>query len=232
GSLKSSRESPGFPAPASAWADQVFDGRLNPYAVIADRVLSIDLPARSEDGDEDTLTVRGGLRSYSSDLRITADEMDFRGGPASVRAPGRLTLQAATSVWTYRLGTSAETGGGGAVDPALAPEMLDLSTRDLAALADGFTDITIGRSGVGNLMRLGDAFAMTTVKATGEARQVDASLKDDVALLADHFIVEGDFRAPLDDLTLTGRTAEIRRVNLHTPNNATVDSGLLRTESC
>ena len=123
---------------ASEWAKQVFDGWLNPFAVAASGLISISLPAQADDGDEDTLTVQGGLRSWSGNISITTDEVDFLGGPDSVKASGTLNLKAATSVWTYRLGTSAETGGGGAVDPALAPKMLDLPTRDLAALANGF----------------------------------------------------------------------------------------------
>ncbi|MFN5437746.1 MAG: hypothetical protein ACK5ES_24520, partial [Planctomyces sp.] len=203
---------------ASEWAEQVFDGWLNPFAVAASGLISISLPAQADDGDEDTLTVQGGLRSWSGNISITTDEVDFLGGPDSVKASGTLNLKAATSVWTYRLGTSAETGGGGAVDPALAPKMLDLPTRDLAALANGFTSITIGRNDTGNLMRLGDAFSMTTVKATGEARAIDASIKDPLTLLTDSLIVEGDFRTPLDPLLITANTAEVRRLNLHTPN--------------
>ena len=104
--------------------------------------------------------------------------------------------------------------------------MLDLPTRDLAALADGFTLVTIGRNAAGSSMRVGDAFAMQTIKATGEAREVDASFKDNTRLLAESFLVEGDARAPLDTLTLVGKSAEIRRVNVHTPNNSNPDSGL------
>ncbi|MFM8478139.1 MAG: hypothetical protein ACKOEO_20330, partial [Planctomycetaceae bacterium] len=211
---------------ASEWMDQVFDGRLNPYAVIADKLLTIDLPPRDGSGDEDTLTALGGIRSWSGAVRITADEMDFLGGPATIRGTDELVLKSATSVWTTRLGTAAETGGGSPIDPALAPQTLDLPTRDVAALADGFRKVTIGRGDAGNLMRLGDAFDMTAIKATGEARVVDARIKDTLLLLAEHFIIEGDFRAPLDDITLTGDSAEIRRVNLHTPNNSTPDSGL------
>ncbi|MEI7699746.1 MAG: hypothetical protein WCK86_08130, partial [Planctomycetia bacterium] len=211
---------------ASAWADQLFDGRLNPYAVIVDGLLTIDLPAVTDSGDEDTLNVVAGLRSHSGDIRINADEIDLLGGPGSVQGIGGLSLQSATPVWKYRLGTSAETSGGSPIDSSLAAKTLDLPTSELAAFADGFQQITIGRDGQGNAMRLGDAFDMTTVKATGQTRVVDARIKDNLHLLADQFIVEGDFRSPLDTLTLTGNSAEIRRVNLHTPNNANPDSGL------
>ena len=78
-------------------------------------------------------------------------------------------------------------------------------------------------------MRLGDAAASTVVKATGVPRIVDATIKDPLTLLAEEFIVEGDFQVPADSLTVRGRTMEILRANLHTPNNATPDSGLTAT---
>jgi hypothetical protein len=107
---------------ASEWAEQVFDGWLNPFAVAASGLISISLPAQADDGDEDTLTVQGGVRSWSGNISITADEVDFLAGPATIKAPGTFNLKASSSVWTYRLGTSAETGGGGAVDPRSHPK--------------------------------------------------------------------------------------------------------------
>jgi hypothetical protein len=75
-------------------------------------------------------------------------------------------------------------------------------------------------------MRLGDAFSMTTVKATGEARIIDASIKDPLDLLTDVLFVEGDFRVPEDPLRIQAGITTITRTNLHTPNNSTPDSGL------
>ncbi|MFM8479385.1 MAG: hypothetical protein ACKOEO_26650, partial [Planctomycetaceae bacterium] len=210
---------------AADWADQVFDGALNPWALVVTGSLNIALPP-STSSEEYGLTVRGGLRSWSGNIRLTADEMDFLGGSSTVIAPGTLTLRATSPVWTYRLGTSAETGGGSAADPAHAPKMLDFPTSDLAALADGFTHLTIGRPQAGNTMRLGDAFSMTTVKATGEERIIDASIKDPLDLLTDVLFVEGDFRVPVDPLSIQANATTIARTNLHTPNNSTPDSGL------
>ncbi|MFN9291425.1 MAG: hypothetical protein ACK6EB_25405, partial [Planctomyces sp.] len=158
--------------------------------------------------------------------QLTADELDFLGGNSSIVAPGALNLRAASNVWTYRLGTAAETGGGAIAAPAFAIRTLDLPTRDLAALADGFSDITIGRSAAGNTMRLGDAFNMTSIKATGESRLIDASIKDPLELLTDALFVEGDFRVPLNPLVIHAGSTTILRTNVHTPNNSTPDSGL------
>ncbi len=180
-------------APAE-WAAQVFDGGANPYALAAHGLVTVSLPAA-----DSVLTVRGAVAAYAGhDLRLTADEMDFFGGPGSLRGSGELTVLAASDPWTYRLGTAAETGGGDDVQGAGRAGTLDLTTRDLAVLADGYSRVTIGRGTAGNEMRIGDAFAMTVVKATQEPRVVDASWKDQTWLLADTFVVEGDARAPLD----------------------------------
>ncbi|MGV2336685.1 MAG UNVERIFIED_CONTAM: hypothetical protein LVR18_22135 [Planctomycetaceae bacterium] len=72
---------------------------------------------------------------------------------------------------------------------------------------------------------------MTQVKATGLPRVQDASIKDPISLLAQTFIVEGDFRVPDSPLTMRGRTLEVRRTNLHTPDNANPDAGLYSTET-
>ncbi|MFM7055829.1 MAG: hypothetical protein ACKO2P_02790, partial [Planctomycetota bacterium] len=210
---------------SAAWAEQVFDGALNPAALIVGSSLSITLPTYA-DTDEDALTADGWLRSYTGNLSVTADEIEFLGGPGAVKAPGALTLRSATDPWTYRLGTAAEAQSGAPLSQLVAPQSLDLNTRDLAALADGFATITIGRGTVGNAMRIGDAYSMTAVKATGVPRVVDATVKDETTLLAEDFVVEGDFRVPDHPLALRGRTMEIMRANLHTPDNATTDAGL------
>ncbi|HCP13894.1 MAG TPA: hypothetical protein DIT89_16290, partial [Planctomycetaceae bacterium] len=215
---------------ASDWALQVFDGALNPYAVVAKGAISVRLPSFSQD-DEDGLTVDGRIRSYAGTMTLTADEMDFQGGQGSVQAPLALTIQSATSVWSYRLGTAAEAQSGAPLSTVVAPNSLDLTTRDLAALADGFESITIGRSDAGNKMRIGDAYDMTVVKATGVPRIQNAEIKDEITLWAEQFIVEGDFRVPDNPLTLHGRTLEVMRANLHTPENATPDSGLSATRT-
>ncbi|MFN5624581.1 MAG: hypothetical protein ACK5DM_11595, partial [Planctomyces sp.] len=215
---------------ASEWSNQMFDGALNPVAVAAKGPVSVTLPIFSNN-DEDGLIVDGRLKSYTGAMTLTADEMDFRGGQGSVQAPGALTIRAATAVWSYRLGTAAESQSGAPLSTILAPNSLDLTTRDVAALADGFTEITIGRSDAGNLMRIGDAYNLTQVKATGLPRVQDASIKDPISLLAQTFIVEGDFRVPDSPLSMQGHTLDVRRTNLHMPDNANPDAGLYSTET-
>ncbi|MFO0537022.1 MAG: hypothetical protein ACK524_20300, partial [Planctomyces sp.] len=129
------------------------------------------------------------------------------------------------------LGTAAEAQSGAPLSTVVAPNSLDLTPRDVAAVADGFASITIGRSGAGNKMRIGDAYDMTIVKATGIPRVQNAEVKDEITLWAETFVVEGDFRVPENPLTLHGRTLEVMRANLHTPENATPDSGLSSTRT-
>ncbi|MEY4181071.1 MAG: hypothetical protein RLY70_4646, partial [Planctomycetota bacterium] len=215
------------------WKDQISDSGSNPYAVSINGDFKLTLPAReaptaeNATGDEDTLRVLGSLRSYGGDLMLTADELDFLGGANSIRGTKKFEIRAATPVWTYRLGTSAEGAGGGIIDPIYAPGMLDLPTRDIEALADGFTLIDIGSSAAGNEMKIGDLFNMTKVKFTGVPRFVDASIKDAITLRSEEFLIEGDARAPQDAITLIGKSAQVMRTNVHTPNLSNIDAGLI-----
>jgi hypothetical protein len=72
---------------AADWADQIFDGALNPWALVVTGSLDISLPP-STSSEEYGLTVRGGLRSWTGNIRLTADEMDFLGGSSTVIAAG------------------------------------------------------------------------------------------------------------------------------------------------
>src|SRR5262249_13963347 len=79
------------------------------------------------------------LAAGANDLTITADEIDFTGGN-TISGSGALLLQPNNPLAAIKLGAAAA-GNPGPVDGAL-----DLSTTDLAALANGFTSIRIGRT--------------------------------------------------------------------------------------
>jgi hypothetical protein len=182
---------------SEAWRNQVFDTNMNPVAMAIGGNITVRLPAQTtaqESAVNDALLIDARVRSYLGNVTLIADKMDFTGGAGTIQGPGTATLQAATAAWTYRLGTAAEIPTGAKVDPNLAPRSLDLSADDMAALADGFTQIIVGRTGAGNEIRLGDLFDMTKVKATGDARVVNASLKDQVRMIGDRFIIQGDVR--------------------------------------
>src|SRR5205085_3772867 len=79
-------------------------------------------------------------------LSLTSDEIDFKGGANSVSGSGTVLLQPTTDTTAIDIGTP--TGG-----------TLQLSVTDLAALADGFTSITVGRlSGTAAIVMAGATF--------------------------------------------------------------------------
>ncbi|HCP12093.1 MAG TPA: hypothetical protein DIT89_07140, partial [Planctomycetaceae bacterium] len=82
------------------WADQVFDGALNPFAAISSGLIDITLPTAAQPNGYG-LTIDGQLRSTTGSLTFTVDELDFLGGPASVQAPGELTIRSASNPWHY-----------------------------------------------------------------------------------------------------------------------------------
>jgi filamentous hemagglutinin family protein len=66
-------------------------------------------------------------------IRLTGREINFIGGSSSIQGQGELILQPSSNSQGIRLGDSLETTA------------LDLTGSDLAAIADGFEQITIGR---------------------------------------------------------------------------------------
>ena len=75
-----------------------------------------------------TVTTSGG------DVTLAASEIDFTGGPGSVSGSGILTLQPGTLTQAIDIGRGSEGG------------QFDLTQTDLAALANGFAEIIIGRA--------------------------------------------------------------------------------------
>ncbi|MFY9240353.1 MAG: hypothetical protein WAO78_16040, partial [Roseovarius sp.] len=99
-----------------------------------------------------------------TDITLTANEIDFEGGRNTIMGSGLLTVQATTTDWIYRLGSAADTIAG--ADQDLAGTMT-LGRRELEALKDGFSLITIGREDAGNEMFLGDAMPNPEAKGSG-----------------------------------------------------------------
>lgn len=88
-----------------------------------------------------TLGLTAGLGGSGLSIDLQADEIDFPGGFGVIQAPGRLSIQAVTPGQSIVLGQMGDSG----------PGALDLTAIDLAALANGFSDIVIGGlSTVGN----------------------------------------------------------------------------------
>ena len=106
------------------------------------------------------------------------------------------------------------------------------SSRDIAAIADGFDEIHIGRSDYLNTMKLGDVIVADVVKRTGVQRDDTtrvASWRDDTFLYSDTMTIAGNVQAPKDILQINTRKLSIGSKNLHDPEGLP-DSGLFARE--
>jgi len=93
-----------------------------------------------------TLTLADSAQ-FAAAMILEGTEIDLAGGAGSVSGSGALTLIPATNAAAINVGTAA---GAGAAS-------LDLSATDLAALADGFASLTIGRAAGTHVIAIGDA---------------------------------------------------------------------------
>ncbi len=124
------------------------------------------------------LNLASTLTGGANDVTLSGDEIDLNGGANSVAGTGNLTLAPGAAAAT--IGVAGGTG------------TLDLSAADLAALADGFTTITIGDSAAG----IG-------------AVDVDAvTFADDIFIVGGSIAVTG-LNAGTNRATLTARTGSI-----------------------
>jgi hypothetical protein len=142
----------------------------------------------------------GNIKTNSPDRDITlfVDDLDIFSGANTISGSGVLVLQANSPVWHYRLGTAAETVAGADVARATFAAALELSTRDLAALADGFSQITIGRPATGNTTIFGDA-----------------SFRDKAIFYSEIITVAGDVQIAADAAEFYARLLEVKREDLH-----------------
>ena len=184
--------------------------------------------------DDATLTLMSGqIRAASAmqPISLTADDMDFESGEDRISGSGALTLRSTHHAISYRLGSGAETLSGDDRSDDGDDGYLNLSMRDLAALADGFSQIAIGHRFDGdalhpaNEMVIGDVEDATVVPGTGLARVVHAALRDNISLSANRIDVQGDAQVPGNVLEMQGRLLQINAVNLHVPMGLP-DSGL------
>ena len=173
-------------------------------------------------GREALLTLQSGTLSTGSGggaITLVADDIDFASGDNRVAGLGLLTIRSASAQQHYRLGSAAQSMFGRDSSTAGATGSLDLSMRDLSALANGFTLISVGHAGPGVLMRIGDIEDATVGQFSFSAR-----LDDEARLFADRIEVVGDVQSS-QRLTLDAGGIKIERQNIHDPNGAP-DSGL------
>ncbi|ETR65827.1 MAG: hypothetical protein OMM_13656, partial [Candidatus Magnetoglobus multicellularis str. Araruama] len=104
------------------------------------------------------LTLRSGQISTAAsgnDIHLVADDVDFRAGSGTISGTGNLTLQAKTDGSVYKIG-AVESNTGNDFSDAGPDGAMDMSMRDLEAIADGFALITIGNDDPDTVMYIGD----------------------------------------------------------------------------
>ncbi|NJL48772.1 MAG: hypothetical protein HC929_16445 [Leptolyngbyaceae cyanobacterium SM2_5_2] len=123
------------------------------------------------------ITVGPGAAGDS--IVLTSDGLNFVGGAGSVQAPGRLLIRTADSTVGIAVGTPGDTG----------PANLDLATTDLAALANGFSEIVLGNGSTIGPITLGS----------------DVTFSDPVILRSRSLDTTGGSLSGIDNASLTLR---------------------------
>ena len=103
---------------------------------------NISITGNATVGSSAQFTVGTGIIAFTgtvglgaNNVTFTGDEINFNGGAGSVTGTGSIVLQSGTNGVTINVGNAVNNAG-----------ELDLQTTDINALADGFTQITIGRN--------------------------------------------------------------------------------------
>lgn len=220
------------------WRGLISDGN-DPYAVVASNG-NIEITLFQPDALLNLTSGKLSNRLATGNITLTADDLDFRSGANMVEGTNNLTIQAQQLAQLYRLGTAAETfTGNDLIDAGIndTPAM-ELSNRDLAAIADGFANLTIGRLNSGNTMILGDIFQGEIIrnKLAGEPdypRTIAAQqpeFRDTTILLSDRLEVRGDARATGENLTFKANTAQIYPLSNHEVTGSGVTAANLKLE--
>jgi filamentous hemagglutinin family protein len=118
---------------------------IAPGNFVIDFTGPVSTPSAVEFGG-DRVVFRNTLDVGSSNLTLSADDINLLGGANSVRGSGDLLMQPRTSSAAIDLGSPA----GGAAE-------FSLSTADLAALRDGFRTVTVGRANGAHDVTIGSA---------------------------------------------------------------------------
>jgi len=162
---------------------------------------------------ENTLNLRA-ISTSSDDgetgnISLTGNEINLLGGENSVSSNGKLTLESASENQSITLGGFENT------------EALNLTTSDLATLADGFASITIGKSenagtitiySSGNSNNNGVTFhdpvtiQAETITGTGTITGTDDAK---ITLNANRDLLTGDISAP-GDISITSIQGDVK----------------------
>jgi len=155
-----------------------------------------------------TINVNKQLDAGSNQLTLTADEINFNGGTASISGSNKLILQPATPSRNINLG-----------NPSVGnPSALNLTSIDISALKDGFSSLFIGREdSSGTISSSGDTtfndpVTLQSPVGAGNINSAGFSItgKDDasVTLIANLDINTGNITAP-QGITITSTNGAI-----------------------
>ncbi|NDC89088.1 MAG: calcium-binding protein, partial [Bacteroidetes bacterium] len=155
-------------AGASVWRDLIRKNRAVIRPDIAVEVGRGNLRIELELTDA-LLTLQSGylqMLKTGANIHLITDDLNFVSGVNRVVGTGELRIQAKRNAWHYVIGTAAETQGGldyeEDSDQQVNNPAMNVSNRDLAALADGFDHLIIGHIDTDgsitgtNTMRVGD----------------------------------------------------------------------------
>ncbi|HYF18850.1 MAG TPA: calcium-binding protein, partial [Ramlibacter sp.] len=178
-------------------------------------------------GTEALLSLDSGVISTGSggNIRIWADDVDFRSGADKVRGTGTLELRAVHETMNYKVGAVAQSTFGRDFSGQGATGYFNFSMQDFAALRDGFSGITLGHQHQDRvLMAIGDI----EDKQVGEFFFA-ARLQDTMRFVANDYRIMGDVQST-DVLWFDGRTMEVQRQNIQDPLGSP-DSGIHARET-
>ncbi len=105
------------------------------YEVAFEEAVGAEMALQGLTVDAEGFVTVGNSLAVVEDITLTAANVAFEGGPDSVSGAGRLLVQPADPEYQIAIG-----------DPWSWMNELQLTHDDIAALADGFADITVGRA--------------------------------------------------------------------------------------
>jgi Ca2+-binding RTX toxin-like protein len=179
--------------------------------------VAISTPLTATTGTAGQISFSSSVAAAGNDLTLTADEINF-GAANTVSGSGIVTLQRTTSA----PGTAIAVGG--AAD--LGAAFLDITDGDIAALADGFSEIRIGRSDGQHTIGVASAtFKDTvTIRAPGAAGNVsvDQQLDTLASLDAANITITAPTVTLNDDVVTAGGVITITATSIVLGTNPTV----------
>ncbi|MCJ8346326.1 calcium-binding protein, partial [bacterium] len=176
--------------------------------------------------NESLIRVESGVIATNSggNINIVADDVDFHSGDNKISGSGTLTIVAKSSNQNYRLGGAGQSVYATDLSVDSGNQALNMGMQDFASLQDGFSQITIGKTGSTIDMFIGDIEDVTLFGIN-----FDAKLNDSIVFLANTITIVGDIKSS-DKVLFKSRLAEVRKTNINNPIGAP-DSGVHAKET-